>query len=127
MSEFEVGADHRAKLGRDGLVCDGQLRYSNKWQRDYFPSLLIRQKWHIASRNVRVGDIVLVQDSNLVRGAWKLAQVMKAEPGRDGKVRDVDLRYKMIKQGKGYDGDVDRIMSRSVHRLVVLLPIEEQM
>ena len=77
--------------------------------------------------NVRVGDVVLVQDSNSIRGAWTLAQVIRAEPGRDGTVRDVDLRYKIIRQGKGYDGDVDKIMSRSVHRLVVLLPIEEQM
>lgn len=74
-----------------------------------------------------MGDVVLVQDSNLVRGAWKLAQVIRADPGRDGTVRDVDLRYKIIKQGKGYEGDVDKIMSRSVHRLVVLLPMGEQM
>lgn len=74
-----------------------------------------------------MGDVVLVQDSNSVRGAWKLAQVIRADPGRDGTVLDVDLRYKIIKQGKGYDGDVDKIMSRSVHRLVVLLPMEEQL
>lgn len=88
--------------------------------------MLIRQKWHTSKRDVRVGDVVLIQDSNLVRGAWKLAQVIRADPGRDGVVRDVDLRYKIVKHGKGYDGDMDKIIGRSVHRLVVLLPVEEQ-
>lgn len=63
-----------------------------RWQRDYFPTLLIRQKWHVEKRNVRVGDIVLVQDPNSVRGKWKLAQVSKVEESRDGMVREVELR-----------------------------------
>ena len=41
-------------------------------------------------------------------------------------MREVDLRYKLVKDGKGYDGSVDKFMTRSVHRLVVLLPVEEQ-
>ena len=97
-----------------------------KWQRDFFPTMIVRQKWHTTQRNVRVGDVVLVQDSNAVRGTWKLAQVIMAEPGRDGIVREVDLRYKVVKEGKSYDGVTDKIMSRSVHRLIVLLPKEDQ-
>lgn len=50
-----------------------------------------------------------------------------ANPEPDGMVRDVDLRYKLVKDGKGYGGSVDKHMSKSVHRFVVLLPIEEQM
>ena len=34
-----------------------------KWQRDYFHTLLVRQKWHTASQNLCVEDTVLVQDS----------------------------------------------------------------
>ena len=44
-----------------------------KWQRDFFPTLIIRQKWHVKRRNVRVGDIVLVQDMDAFKGVWKLA------------------------------------------------------
>ena len=88
--------------------------------------MLCRQKWHTIRRNVRVGDIVLIQDSNIVRDAWKLTQVVKAEQGCDGNVRDVTLRYKIIKDGKGYDVSKDKLMCRSVHRLIVFLSIEEQ-
>ena len=97
-----------------------------RWQRDYFPTLLIRQKWHIEKRNVRVGDIVLVQDPNPVRGKWKLAQVTKVEESRDGMVREVKLRYKICKPGNDYQGTKFKTMNRSVHRLVVLLPVEKQ-
>ncbi|KAK4304812.1 hypothetical protein Pmani_023247 [Petrolisthes manimaculis] len=104
-------------------IVDGFWR---KWQRDYFPTLVVRQKWHVQKRNLRPGDIVIVQDSNAVRGVWRLAQVLNAEPGRDGKVRDVSLRYKIQKPGKRYNGQEDKVINRSVHRLVVLLPVEEQ-
>lgn len=93
--------------------------------RDYFPTLTIRQKWHTARRNLQEGDIVLVQDSDLIRGNWKLAQVEKVKSGSDGKVRDVILRYKISKSDSMCEGK-DRLINRSVHRLVLLLPIEEQ-
>ena len=97
-----------------------------KWQRDYFHTLLIRQKWHTSTRNVAVGDIVLVQDSSSLRGQWKLAQVITADPGKDGKVRDVTLRYKNQSPGASYSGQQDTLIKRSIHKLVILLPLEEQ-
>ena len=60
-----------------------------RWMRDFFPTLIIQQKWHTNTRNVQVGDIVLVQDSNAVIGQWRLMRITKAEPGKDGKVGDV--------------------------------------
>ena len=70
-----------------------------RWQRDYFPTLIVRQKWHTQCRNLRPGDIVLVQENNLVKGAWKMAEVAAAVPGSDGLVRDVTLRYKVHRLG----------------------------
>lgn len=90
-----------------------------RWNRDFLPTLLIRQKWHHDVRNVRVGDIVIVQDSNVIKGEWKLAIVEDASPGTDGKVRDVTLRF-------GTKDNSQVIVKRSVHRIVVILPIEEQ-
>lgn len=97
-----------------------------KWQRDFFPSLIVQQKWHTIKRNVRVGDLVLVQDSNAVRGFWRLAQVDEAQAGRDGLVRDVTVRYKNQQPGSKYEGTRDVKVKRSVHRLAVILPVEDQ-
>ena len=66
-----------------------------------------------------------MQDSNAIRGQWKLAQVTSVKPSRDGKVRDVTVRYKNTKEGIQYKGQNDVYVNKSVHRLVVLLPIEE--
>ena len=96
-----------------------------KWHRDYFPTLIVRQKWHVDRRNVSIGDVVIVQDTNSLRGQWKLAQVIEVESSRDGKVRDVTLRYKLKRPGVEYKGQRDVHLKRSVHRLVVLLPVEE--
>lgn len=75
-----------------------------KWTRDYYPSLIVRGKWHVEKRNVQPGDVVLVKNSNAVRGKWKLAQVMTAVPGSDNKVRNEMLRYKAVKLGVKYKG-----------------------
>ena len=68
----------------------------------------------------------MLQDSNAVRGKWKLAEVCEVEPGSDGKVRNVKVRYKNQGQTGGYEGSKDIVVNRSVHRLVLILPVEEK-
>ena len=78
---------------------------------------------------MKTGDIVLNQDSNLIRGQWKLGKVSNTHPATDGKVHKVDVQYKNLNAdepttkytGKGYV-----TVQRSVQRLILLLPIEEQ-
>ena len=58
-----------------------------------FPLLVPRKRWKVERRNVRVDDVVIVQDSNAVRGKWTIARVTNVYPGRDGRVRNhVKLR-----------------------------------
>ena len=97
-----------------------------KWSRDFFPTLLVKQKWHVKTRNVQVGDIIIVQDVNSMKGKWRLAQVIKTFTDSDDFVRNVTIRYKLNKSGKIYKGQRDSTVNRSVHNLVIILPIEEQ-
>ena len=104
-------------------------RFWKKWTVDYFPSLIVRQKWHISKRNVKEGDVVLIADSNAVRGQWKIARVSKTFPGKDGKVRNVELQYKNGRKReplKTYKGQGYVTIDRPVHKLVVIVPVEEQ-
>ena len=99
--------------------------FGKQWTRDYFPSLIIRPKWHIAHRNMIAGDIVLMQDSNQIRGQWKLGRVSKVYTGEDGKVSKVEVQYKNPKPGEPvtkYKGRGYVTVERAVHRLIVLLP-----
>lgn len=91
-----------------------------------FLTLVVRRKWHTDKRNVQPEDIVLIQDANVVRGKLKMGQVVDVDNGRDNKVRDMSIRYEIQKPRKHYKGQSDTIIKRSVHKLVVLLPIEEQ-
>ena len=50
-----------------------------KWTRDYYSSLLIQPKLHTARRNLREGDVVLIQDANQIRGQWKLGVVITSK------------------------------------------------
>ena len=97
-----------------------------KWHTHYFPSLILQQKWHTAKRNVRVGDIVLLQDAKALRGNWKLAEVKEVKSSKDGKVRDVILRYKFQTESRDHKGVKDTLVDRSVHRLVIVVPAEER-
>ena len=86
-----------------------------KWTRDFFPSLIVRQKWHTSRRNVKVGDIVIVQDANQMRGKWKLGKVSRADPSlRDGFVRNIEVQYR------------NNTIQRPVQKVVVLVPVDEQ-
>ena len=100
--------------------------YWKRWQIHYFPSSILQQKWHVEARNLSEGDVVLVQDTNSLRGQWKLAEVHTVEPNNDGKVRDIVLRYKNHVDGTSYNGSKDLYIKRSVHRLVVVVPVDER-
>ena len=50
------------------------------WVKWYFPTLLIRQKWHVDRRNVAVGDVCMLKDSNAYRGEWRICRVTNVFP-----------------------------------------------
>jgi len=92
-----------------------------RWTEEYFPSLIIQQKWHTSHRNIMKGDVVIVQDSNLIRGKWRIGRVTKADPSlRDGFVRNVEIEYKNT-GSKNY-----LTITRAVQRVIVLVPTEDQ-
>ena len=123
---FTHSTDPRRRFEFIQMITDN---FWKKWTRDYFPSLLIQQKWHTAHRNLKVGDVVLIQDSNLIRSQWKLGKVSKTFEGQDGKVRKVQVQYKNPKPGEPvlkYNGRGYVTIERPVNKLVVLLPNDEE-
>ena len=45
-----------------------------RWTRDVFPLLVPRRKWNSHRRNVQINDIVMLADSNAIRGQWPLGK-----------------------------------------------------
>ena len=97
------------------------------WLRDYFPSLLIRQKWHVQRRNLRINDICLLRDPDVFRGQWRLARVAEVFPDRFGNVRNVEVLVKSAQDGSIlYKPGVGQKLRRHVNSLLVLVPAEDQ-
>ena len=62
-----------------------------RWKRHYLLDLQTRQRWKKRTRNILVGDIVLLSTESK-RNKWPLARVEVAKPGEDGVVRRVTVR-----------------------------------
>ena len=82
--------------------------YWRRWMSEYLPSLIERRKWLSKSRNLRVGDIVLIVDENTPRGQWPLGLVERVYEGPDKVVRSADVRFK------------DTVLHRPVIKLCLL-------
>jgi hypothetical protein len=99
-----------------------------KWTELCAPALLVQRKWHTSFRNLMPGDVVIVTDRNSLRGDYRLGLVKQVHPGVDGKVRKVSLAYKNFKVGEKvfeYKGAKDTIVTRSVQRLALLVPVDD--
>jgi hypothetical protein len=63
-----------------------------RWLREYLPLLQERQRWHDIKRNLKIGDVVLIVDSNAPRNSWPMGVVVETMPDRLGMVRQVKVR-----------------------------------
>ncbi|XP_053406667.1 uncharacterized protein LOC123558187 [Mercenaria mercenaria] len=62
-----------------------------RWLQEYLPTLGVRNKWFLGTRDFTVGDIVMVIDPDVPRGQWHLGRITKVFPGRDGHVRVAEV------------------------------------
>ena len=94
-------------------LCQNLVRHFwQRWSSDYLSSLRKFTKWHYPSRNASIGDIVILQEDNLVPAKWPLAKIIEVHPGKDGLVQVVTLKTS------------NGIYKRPVHKIALLLPTE---
>ena len=63
-----------------------------RWTRDVFPCLVPRKKWNVERCSVKVNDVVMMVDSNAVRGNWTMGRITEVHPGKEGKIRNVTVK-----------------------------------
>ena len=76
----------------------------NKWSTNVSPGLVVRQKWHAKSRNMREGDLVMICELSPIKSKYKLGVVDSVHPSGDNLVRSVTIRYVNIKNNPNGDG-----------------------
>ena len=95
------------------------------WNCLYLPSLIVRQKWHHQRRNLAVGDICLLKDSNSLRGDWRICRVVQTMPDSKGTVRNVRVNVaSRYDGGLSYNFQKPYTLSRHVSNLIVIVPID---
>ena len=96
-----------------------------------FSSLVPRQKWFFERRNMKVGDVVLIQYVGKCRPAtYRLGVVVGVEVDADGLVRTVTVEYSLLSElaledRTSYKGVTKKRLRVPVQRLVLILPVEE--
>ena len=83
-------------------------QFWKKWLNEYLPELQRRQKWQNQTRNLQIGDVVLIVGENTPRSVWPLALVVKVHESKDGLVRSADVRTRTT------------VLTRPITKLVLL-------
>ncbi|XP_035854176.1 uncharacterized protein LOC118494390 [Sander lucioperca] len=97
-------------------------QFWSRWKKEYLTNIILRQRWHSARRNVKVGDIVIVKEDEVPRNEWRIGRVLDVCKDEDGLVRKVTVQMgnrKLRKEGQRLTSS--SILERPVHKLVVLV------
>ena len=103
----------------------------NQFMAQNFSSLVPRQKWVFERRNMKIGDVVLIQYTGKCRPAtYRLGVVVDVEVDGDGLVRTVSVEYSLLAEltwedRASYKGVTKKRLRLPVQRLVLILPVEE--
>jgi hypothetical protein len=97
-----------------------QQEFWKRWIEEVFPEMLKQNKWTRDKKDLKVGGIVLRKDETAAGQTYKYARVTKVHVSTDGRVRTADVEYKLPREA-GF-----RTTTRPIHKLVMVLPVEEQ-
>ena len=80
-------------LLRRWQLCQSIVRqFWSRWSCEYLINLNRFHKWRCPSRNIEVGDVVIIREDNTSPTQWPLARVIRIHKGKDGYMRVVDLK-----------------------------------
>ena len=121
--------DQGSKLDHDRFKLTQRIvnQFWEVWIKNYFPTLLVRKKWHQRQRNMKVGDVCLLQDSNQVRGEFRMCRVSRVFPDPKGIVRNVEVLAAHKKDGaRSYHPQGLSRLRRHVNNLIVIVPVDDE-
>ena len=76
---------------------------------------------------MEIGDICLLRDSNMIRGDWRLCEVVDVFPDSKKRVRNVEVVVKARQGGStSYVATSPIKIKRHVSNLILLVPAEER-
>ena len=99
-----------------------------KWSTGYLQTLAHYHKWKNQTRNVKVGDIVLILDKESQKGKFTMGEIDAVKLDEDNIVRKVTVRYKLKQRNNSpaYSPTVNKYTERNVRGLALLITAEER-
>ena len=95
-------------------LCQALVRHFwKRWSAEYLTSLQKFSKWHRPSKNLAVGDVVVLREDGMVPTKWPIARIVGVHTGKDGVVR-----VATVKTPTG-------TYTRPATKLALLLPTEQ--
>lgn len=93
-----------------------------RWTKEYLLNLQPKQKWNAHRRDLKINDVVLLQEDVVPGCEWKLGKVTDVYPGPDNKVRKIQLLVseKNCDQ-RGAFTTKTVLLERPIHKVIVLL------
>ena len=92
-------------------------QFWSRWQKEYLINLNSRQKWFQPKRNLKIGDIVIVEEE-VPRNEWPLSKITDTSTDQQGLVRSVKIKLgSRNPQKKGNDTN-SHIIERPVQKVV---------
>ena len=86
-----------------------------RWRANFISNLQQRNKWKFPKTNLKINDVVLIKDKG-PRNSWPIGRVSEVKFSEDNLVRSVTLQLRPTAKGSA------RILERSIHDLVLLVP-----
>ncbi|XP_055711546.1 uncharacterized protein LOC129806797 [Phlebotomus papatasi] len=80
------------RLSRWNLLQRFVQHFWRRWHQEYITTLQNRPKWCTSTKNLEIGDLVLVREPNMRLSSWKMARIIATHPGRDNVVRVVTIK-----------------------------------
>lgn len=108
-----------AEKPRSALCCFKGLQFLiqsfwQEWSTDYLSSLMQRPKWKGEHKNVRVGQLVLLESENHPPTHWSMGRIVAVRKGNDGCVRSATIRV------------ATGVLDRTVRKLCIL-PVDDDL
>ena len=93
LPDQSLGERRPMSLLRGWELCQNIIHHFwKRWSTEYLTSLNKYTKWHNNSRNLAVGDVVVLRDEILFPTSWPLARVIEVHPGKDNLVRVATIK-----------------------------------
>ena len=103
---------HLSLLRRWHLCQTLARHFWRRWSDKYLVTLNNLNKWWHPTRNVQLGDIVLIREDNTTPAHWPLATVIDIHLGNDHPVRVIT-----VKTSNG-------VYKRPIAKIILLLPVD---